>query len=139
MGRSTRRTFGALVLTQAAHSLEEYLGRLWESFPPAALLTGLVSTDREFGFIVINVALVAFGAWCAFWPVRRNWPVAPALAWFWVILETVNGVGHPAWTLLQGGYTPGVLTAPFLLVFSLVLGRQLRRESRAVVVSSPIA
>jgi hypothetical protein len=28
-------TFGALVLAQAAHAVEEYVGRLWESFPPA--------------------------------------------------------------------------------------------------------
>jgi len=27
--------FGGLVLAQAAHSLEEYVGRLWESFQPA--------------------------------------------------------------------------------------------------------
>jgi hypothetical protein len=27
---------GALILTQAAHSVEEYVGRLWESFPPLA-------------------------------------------------------------------------------------------------------
>ena len=46
--------FGALVLVQAAHSVEEYLGRLWESFPPAQALTGLISQDREFGFLVID-------------------------------------------------------------------------------------
>src|SRR5712692_8631863 len=54
-------TFGTLVLAQAAHSMEEYVGRLWESFPPARFLTGLISQDLERGFIVINVSLVAFG------------------------------------------------------------------------------
>jgi hypothetical protein len=53
--------FGALVLTQAAHSVEEYVGRLWDTFPPAQFLTGLVSQDHERGFLVINLALVAFG------------------------------------------------------------------------------
>lgn len=60
--------FGALVLAQAAHSLEEYMGRLWESFPPARFLTGLISQDLEQGFVVINVSLVAFGVWCFLWP-----------------------------------------------------------------------
>jgi hypothetical protein len=27
--------FGAHVAAQAVHSVEEYAGRLWESFPPA--------------------------------------------------------------------------------------------------------
>lgn len=51
-------TFGLLVLAQAAHSLEEYLGRLWERF---------------------------------------------------------NGIGHPLWSLRQGGYTPGLATATSVL------------------------
>ena len=46
--------FGAFVIAEAAHSVEEYAGRLWESFPPATYLTGLVSSDHETGFIVIN-------------------------------------------------------------------------------------
>ncbi len=33
--------FGALIVAQASHSVEEYVGRLWESFPPARFLTGL--------------------------------------------------------------------------------------------------
>lgn len=119
--------FAGLVLGQAAHSGEEYVGRLWESFPPARFLTGLVSQDHERGFVVINVALVGFGLWCLLWPVRRGWPVAVNLAWAWVALELINGIGHSLWTLRQGGYTPGVATAPVLLVLAVYLARQLRR------------
>jgi len=122
-------TFGGLVLTQAAHSIEEYLGRLWESFPPARFLTGLFSSDRELAFLVINVAIVAFGVWCLLWPVRRRWPSAVGLMWVWVVIETLNGVGHPLWSLRQGGYTPGVITAPILLVVALYLGAQLRKAT----------
>jgi hypothetical protein len=117
--------FGALVLAQAAHSTEEYVGRLWESFPPAAFLTGLVSSDREVGFLVINIALVAFGVWCFLWPVSRGWRSAKAVAWFWVVLQTINGLGHPVWSLRQGGYTPGVLTAPVLFVLAMLLASRL--------------
>lgn len=84
-------SFGALVLAQSAHSVEEYAGRLWESFPPAPFVSGLVSTDLERGFVIANILLVTF------------------------IIELVNGIGHPLWTLRQGGYTPGVGTAPFCL------------------------
>ena len=126
----TKTAFAALVVAQAAHSVEEYVGRLWESFPPARFLTGLVSSDRELGFIIINVALVAFGLWCLLWPVRRNWSSATGFLWFWIAIETINGVGHPLWSLRQGGYTPGVLTAPVLLVLALYLAFQLREPRR---------
>ena len=125
-----KAAFGALVLTQAAHSVEEYVGRLWETFPPARFLTGLVSQDQERGFLLINVALVAFGAWCFVWPIRRDWPTATVLGSTWVTIEVINGVAHPLWSLRMGGYTPGVATAPVLLVIALYLARQLRTIAR---------
>lgn len=127
----TRAAFGFLVLAQAAHSMEEYVGRLWESFPPARFVSGLVSADREIGFIVLTIALVAFGAWCVLWPVRRGWPSASRLMWVWVVIETINGIVHPLWSLRQGGYTPGLLTAPILLGLATYLGYQLQAGHRA--------
>ena len=122
--------FGALVLAQAAHSVEEYIGRLWESFPPARFLTGLIAENLELGFLVINISLVAFGLWCWLWPVRRGWPSAVHLAWVWIAVELINGVGHPLWTLRQGGYTPGVATAPLLLVLAIHLAHRVRQIGR---------
>jgi hypothetical protein len=49
-------TFGALILVQAAHSIEEYFGHLWESFPPTRFVTGLVSSNPQHGFVVLNVS-----------------------------------------------------------------------------------
>lgn len=129
MGSHITRTFAALVAAQAAHSIEEYVGRLWESFPPARALTGLISSDRELAFIVLNVAIAAFGIWCLLWPVRRGWPSAAALMWVWVAVETINGLVHPLWSVRQGAYTPGVLTAPILLALALYLALQLRRAT----------
>jgi hypothetical protein len=123
-----QRGFGMLILAQAAHSIEEYLGRLWESFPPARALTSLVSQDLERGFLGLNILLVGFGAWCFLWPVRKGWPSAAPLAWGWVAIETINGIGHPLWSLRQGGYTPGVATAPVLLILAINLARQLLRQ-----------
>ena len=44
----------------------------------------------------------------------------------WVGVEVINGIGHPLWTLRQGRYTPGVATAPLLLVLAVYLALQLR-------------
>lgn len=119
-------TFLALVVVQAAHSVEEYAGRLYEVFPPARFVSGLISDDLQRGFVIFNLVLVAFGIWCFLWPVRLGWPAAAALAWIWVGIELVNGVGHPLWSLREGAYTPGVATAPMLLVLALYLASRLR-------------
>lgn len=124
---SVRYGFFALILTQALHSLEEYRGRLYDVFPPARVVSGLISQDRERGFIIFNVALLAFGVWCAVWPVRTRWPSAPAFIWTWIAIELLNGIGHPAWSLLTRAYTPGVATAPALLIIALSLAWQLPR------------
>jgi hypothetical protein len=118
-------SFLALVATQSAHSVEEYVGRLYEVFPPARLVSGLVSSDLERGFVIFNVALVTFGLWCFVGPVRGQWPSAIPLVWFWVVIELINGIGHPIWTFAAGRYTPGVATAPFLLFLALYLAWQL--------------
>jgi hypothetical protein len=121
--------FMALILTQAAHSLEEWLGRLWETFPPARMLSGLVASDHQLGFIILNTALVLFGLWCYVWPVRRRWRSSAGIIWLWVGIETVNGIVHPLWSLSQRHYTPGLATAPLLLALALFLGRLLRGHS----------
>jgi hypothetical protein len=120
-----QRGFLGLIVAQTAHSLEEYTFRLYDTFPPARFLSSLVSADRARGFLAINVALVAFGFWCALGPVRRRAPSAAGLMWTWVAIELANGIGHPLWSIAQGGYTPGVATAPLLLVLAIALARRL--------------
>ena len=129
--------FLGLVAVQAAHSVEEYVGRLWEVFPPATFLTGLISADHEIGFLVINISLALFGFWAFLWPVRGRWPSARAFMWVWVVMELINGIGHPAWALLQRGYTPGLITAPVLLVLALLLLRELRSQPPELVGQPP--
>jgi len=122
-------SFLALVGAQAAHSVEEYIGRLYDVFPPARFVSGLISENLERGFVIFNVGLVAFGIWCFLWPVRKHWLAAVPLAWLWVGIELVNGVGHPLWSLRELRYTPGVATAPVLLLLALYVARQLRAGS----------
>lgn len=124
-------TFLALVCAQAAHSLEEYAGSLWQVFAPARYFSGLVSPDLELGFIVINTTLVAFGLWCFLWPVRRRWPSATVFVGFWVVIELINGIGHPLWSLSRRSYTPGLVTSILLLVLAASLAIQLTRSGSA--------
>jgi hypothetical protein len=121
-------SFIALIAVQAVHSFEEILGRLYELFPPARFVSGLVSQDLRRGFIIGNVVLVTVGLWCFLWPVRRRWRSAMMIGWIWVTIELVNGVVHSLWSLIELRYTPGVATAPLLLGFALFLARQLRAE-----------
>lgn len=119
-------SFIALIGVQTVHSLEEYVGRFYEVFPPARFLSGLVSQDLHRGFVIANCVLLLFALWCFFWPLRRRWPSAVVFGWLWVAIELINGVVHPLWSLHEMGYTPGVITAPLLLVLALNLARQLR-------------
>jgi hypothetical protein len=114
----TQLVFLFLILAQGAHSIEEYVTRLYEVFAPARFVSSLVSKDLALGFLVVNFALVTFGLWCWAVPVRSGWHAAHGLVWFWTILELGNGIGHSALALSRGGYFPGVVTAPLLLLFA---------------------
>jgi hypothetical protein len=125
-----RAAFLALVLVQAVHSVEEYRNRLYEVLAPARAVSGLISTDRRVGFVIFNVALVAFGLWCAAVPIRLGRPATRGLAWGWTILEAANGTVHVLWALSAGAYRPGLYTAPLLLMAALFLAMQLRASRR---------
>jgi hypothetical protein len=119
--------FAVLVLAQAAHSAEEYLGRLWETLLPPRIVALIFSSTPQRGFLIANIVIVAFGVWCAAWPVRRSWRAGRPLIWGWVVVEIANGIGHPLASLLFQRYIAGVLTAPILLVIALRLAYLLRR------------
>ena len=128
--------FGALVLTQAAHSVEEYTGELYRSFPPARFVSGLISSNHERGFAIANIVIVVLGLWCALVPVARRWPSAWAITVIWAAVELMNGLGHLLWSAYQGGYTPGAATAPTQLIVSLLLIQELRRSGQSASTSS---
>jgi len=131
MDPKVRTTFLILVLVQGLHSVEEFYGKLWEVFPPARLLSSLVAENLKTGFLLINIGLFIFGLWCWLLPIRRNYLYAPILIWFWIVIEMINGIGHPFWALYDGAYVPGLVTAPILLMQAVYLSRQLlRNDSR---------
>jgi hypothetical protein len=127
MNRRIDIAFLILVLTQALHSIEEYFGKLWEVLPPARFMSSLVSQNLEIGFVIINIGLFIFGVWCLIFPIWRNYRFAPNVVWFWIIIELINGIGHPVWALYQRAYVPGLITAPILFILAIYLSQQLLR------------
>lgn len=130
MDRRSRTAFGLLIAAQAAHSIEEYVFRLFDVFAPARVVGALVSSDTARGFARVNAGLVVFGLWCYLARVRPARSSARAYAWFWTCLEFANGVGHVMLAAVQGGYVPGVGTAPALVALSSYLGAGLTRRGR---------
>jgi len=121
MSSNVKWTFLALVMIQGLHSIEEFIGELWENFPPARVLCSLVSDNPVTGFLIINIGLFIFGLWCWIFPIRKDYFYSQFLIWFWIILELINGIGHSIWTFIQRSYTPGILTAPILFVLAIVM------------------
>ncbi|HYD37465.1 MAG TPA: hypothetical protein VEA60_07620 [Allosphingosinicella sp.] len=99
--------FLALILAQAAHSVEEYVFRLYDVLAPARYVSGLFGLDRQIGFVLVNSALVLFGLWCWQARVRAGRPGWRGLAWSWALLEIANGCAHVALAIAAGGYFPG--------------------------------
>jgi hypothetical protein len=117
-------TFALLVAAQTAHSIEEYVWRLYDVLAPARFVSSLVSSDLRRGFLIANVAIVVAGAASWLW-VRTGAAGARTVMWVWIAVETVNGVGHPGWSIVQRRYVPGTVTAPLLLVVAITLAVQL--------------
>ena len=124
--------FLLLILSQAAHSVEEYLFRLYDVFAPAHYVSTMLGLPAPRGFAIDNILLVLFGLWCWFARVRHERPGARGLAWFWALLETANGVGHISFALAARGYFPGLATAPLLLGLGACLVVRLVRTSHVI-------
>jgi hypothetical protein len=133
---NTRRTFLVLILVQACHSIEEYVFRLYEVFEPARVISNAISSDAATGFALVNTAIVAFGFWCHFARVRTGSPSATRWILPWILVELANGVMHPTLAVVRGGYFPGTITAPLLLVVAACLAYQSWSERRVPAIGS---
>jgi len=125
MDSRARVAFLLLILSQAAHSVEEYAFRLFDVFPPAHFVSTMLSSNPARGFAIANVGIVLSGVFCYVSLVKPGHPAERAVAWFWLLLELGNGVGHTIMAMSRAGYFPGVATAPALVGISLYLGGRL--------------
>lgn len=130
MDSRSRAAFGLLIAAQAAHSVEEYVFRLFDVFGPARFVSGLFSNNTAAGFAFANIGIVLFGLWCYLARVRTPHPSERAYAWFWTCLELGNGVGHVIFSGIRGACFPGVGTALLLIAAASYLGARLTRLAR---------
>jgi hypothetical protein len=130
MSPRSKLLFLLLIIVQAAHSLEEYVTRLFEVFAPARFVSGLVSEDLALGFAVANAAVVGIGAWCYFGPVRAGGVAGQFAAVVWIVIELANGITHIAIAAVSGAYFSGSLTGVFLVVAATCLAFSLLKDRK---------
>lgn len=128
MGHRTTNIFLILVILQAAHSVEEYVGRLWEVFAPARYLTGLISKNHDFAFLVLNIGFIVFGIICWLFILSTKSEISTIILWFWIIIELINGIGHTIYAIFQKEYIPGLITAPLIFTAALFLVKQMKKN-----------
>jgi len=120
------------IALQAAHFVEELSSGLHERLPA---LFGLSPIPLQF-FVSFNVAWLVIWSLSA-WGLTAQRRAALFPLWFLGIGCVVNGIAHPALSILAWGYFPGLATSPVVGVFGVVLLRRLRLVTCAVD-SSPI-
>jgi len=130
MSPRSKLFFLLLVIAQAAHSVEEYVTRLFEIFAPARFVSGLVSEDLALGFAIVNAAFVGIGAWCYGGPVRTGGAAGQMAAAAWIAIELANGIGHLGIAAVSGAYFSGSLTAVLLVVAAASLAFSLLTDRR---------
>jgi hypothetical protein len=79
----------------------------------------------EFGFLIINVSLFAFGVFSWIIIARKDNIASQILIWFFIILEFINGIGHPIWALSEMDYIPGLVSSLIILFLDINLTRQI--------------
>ena len=127
MHNSIRITFLFIAIVQGLHSIEEYQGKLWDVYPPATFICGLVSSNLRTGFIIINISLFIVLLLVLLATFSKSYSVK-ALLWFWSIMELINGVGHSIWSITESSYTPGLITAPILIFLAILMIRVLIKQ-----------
>jgi len=111
MNNNIRAMFLLLIILQAIHSAEEFIFRLYERFPPMRFLYQNAPYLAKPAFAVSNASLVLIGLICFFYWVQAARKGARAVVWVWIVIDSLNVVGHLVWAILIGGYNPGLVTA----------------------------
>jgi hypothetical protein len=110
MNNKIRAAFLVLIVLQALHSVEEFIFKFYEVFPPMVSVYRDAPAMARPAFTLANSILVAVGFVCLFrwvWPAR---PGARAVAWVWAGAEAFNVIAHCVWAILIRGYNPGLVT-----------------------------
>ncbi|MFQ6005952.1 MAG: hypothetical protein ACE5OQ_10650, partial [Woeseia sp.] len=128
---NSQNLFACLVASQAMHSLEETWFGLYHRLPYINWVDTFVAGGAFVFFVLGNTAFVLFGCWCYFARVKTKKPGARFFVMVWVIIEILNGILHPVWSLIANAYIPGTATAPVLLLLACLLFWRSSNEERA--------
>ena len=134
MNNRLRIAFLLLIVLQLLHSLEEFVFKFYEQFPPMVFVYRNSPGMARTAFILFNsilflAALASLLYWV--WPARRG---TITVVWVWVGAETLNVIAHCVWAVLIRGYNPGLVTGiAFLpvLAYLVRLLRRCRRQAKA--------
>ena len=122
------RSFLAGLAVQCLHFGEEFLAGFHQRFPP---LFGLAAWSPGF-FVAFNLFWIA--VWLLSLAALRQgrrlalWPIS-----FYVLAMLLNGVAHPVLAAMEGGYFPGLLTAPLAAAMGVWVGARLLASTRSRV------
>lgn len=117
-----------MVLLQAAHSVEEYVFKLYERFPPMQFIYAQAPELARPAFIAFNLLLFLFGMICFFYWVRPGRKGAKIIVWIWIAIQIVTIAAHLVWAILIGGYNPGLVTVLLFIPVVIYLIYWLRRD-----------
>lgn len=130
-GRSIAYRYFIVTALLCFHLLEEYLTGFQTRFP---LLFGYGYAWSDAQFLSLNLAwlgiLVLNGAW-----LLAKARLSYLLTWFIAIMGIANGLAHPLLSLQAGGYFPGLITSPLMLLAGLALFSTCWRRSTAAAIS----
>jgi len=121
--------FLLLILAHALHATEEYFGKLWEVYTPAIYICNLISSNPRNGFLIINSIFIIVGLVYWRFSIQKNDSTSYSLIWIWVVLQTMNVIGHISWTIYKGAYTPGIITTFIILLLVILLVKQLTKPN----------
>ena len=107
---------GLTILAQALHFIEELDSGFFVRFPE---IFGL-EPFSESTFVAFNVTWLFIWVGALF-AVRAGLVIAVCPLWFLGLAMVLNLLAHPILALRAGGYFPGLLTAPLVGVFGILL------------------
>ena len=130
MNGKIRLAFLSLIILQAIHSAEEFIFGFYEKFPPMMLLYHDAPHLAKPAFVISNALLFCAGLVCFYYwvqPARRGEKI---VIWIWMIIESINIIGHCVWAILIGGYNPGLASVMLFVPVLIYLSYCMRRVSR---------
>jgi hypothetical protein len=129
MNRRISLAFLLLIIQQAIHSVEEFIFRFYERFPPMKIIYQDAPHLAKPAFLISNALLFLAGLFCFFYWVRPVKERARIVVWVWIALETVNVIAHFIWAILIRGYNPGLVTVILFVPVLIYLNYLMRRSS----------